>query len=153
MYLGFLVCRKACYVPGTYFPATGAQTRCGQREVYCSSWRIDPSPSTVLVPMAVPKVLAALNLARQMTTHGGCGACIDQVVVPTAPTRPSASDKDAVRHRVVNEPRVPKPPKTQHWVWKHFMVNAKEALVTIAVCIIYTWYILRSIYVSGTPAR
>ena len=73
--------------------------------------------------------------------HGGCGVCIDRVVVPTAPPRPSARDKDAVRHRVVNERRLPKPPKSQQWVWKHFMVYAKEALVTIAVCIIYirTW--------------
>ena len=29
---------------------------------------INPLPSTVLVQVAVPKVLAALNLARQMTT-------------------------------------------------------------------------------------
>ena len=65
--------------------------------------------------------------------HGGCGACIDQVVVPTTP-RPSAFDKDAVRHRVVNDHRLPKPPKSQHWVWKHFTVCAKEALVNIAVC-------------------
>ena len=43
--------------------------------------------------------------------HGGCGACIDQVVVPTAPPRPSARDKDAVRHRVVNERRLPEPPQ------------------------------------------
>ena len=75
--------------------------------------------------------------------HGGCGACIDEVVVSTAPPRPSARDKDAVRHRVVNERRLLKLPKYQHWVWKHFMVYAKEALVTIAVCIIYicTWYV------------
>ena len=75
--------------------------------------------------------------------HGGDGACIDQVVVPTAPPRPSAGDKDAVYHRVVNERRLLKLPKYQHWVWKHFMVYAKEALVTIAVCIIYicTWYV------------
>ena len=69
--------------------------------------------------------------------HGGCGACMDQVVVPTAPPRPSARDKDAVRHRVVNGRRPPKPHKSQHWVWTHSMVYAKEAaLVTIAVCII-----------------
>ena len=30
--------------------------------------RIDASPSTVLVPMAVTKVPVASNLARQMTT-------------------------------------------------------------------------------------
>ena len=54
--------------------------------------------------------------------HGGDEARIDQVVVPTARPRPSARDKDAVRHRVVNERRLPKPPKSQHWVWKHFMV-------------------------------
>ena len=46
--------------------------------------------------------------------HGGDGACIDQVVVPTAPPRPSAGGKDAVYHRVVNERRLPKPPKSQH---------------------------------------
>ena len=71
--------------------------------------------------------------------HGGCGACIDQVVVPMAPPRPSARDKDAVRHPVVNERRLSKPPKSQHWVWKHLMVYAKEALliVTIAECKTY----------------
>ena len=42
--------------------------------------------------------------------HGGDEARIDQVVVPTARPRPSARDKDAVRHRVVNERRLPKPP-------------------------------------------
>ena len=69
--------------------------------------------------------------------HGGCGACIDQVVVPMTPPRPSARDKNAVHHRAVNERRLPKPPKSQNWVWKHFMVYAKEALVNIAVCIIF----------------
>ena len=68
--------------------------------------------------------------------HGGDGACIDQVVVPTAPPRPSARDKDAVRHRVVNERRLPKPPKSQHWVWKHSAVYAKQAIVNIVACII-----------------
>ena len=43
--------------------------------------------------------------------HGGNGACIIQVVVPTAPPRPSARDKDAVRYRVLNESRLPKRPK------------------------------------------
>ena len=37
--------------------------------------------------------------------HGGCGACIDQVVVLTAPPRPSARNRDAVNHRVVHERR------------------------------------------------
>ena len=37
---------------------------------------------------------------------GGCGACIDQVVVPTVPPRPSARDKDEGRYRVVNERRL-----------------------------------------------
>ena len=60
--------------------------------------------------------------------QGGCGACIDQVVVPAAPPRPSARAKDAVRHRVVNEHRLPKPPRSQHWVRQHFMEYAKEAL-------------------------
>ena len=69
--------------------------------------------------MAVPKVLTALNLARQMSTAVMEPTYIDQVVVPTAPPRSSARDKDAVRHRVVNECRLPKPPKSQHWVWKH----------------------------------
>ena len=41
--------------------------------------------------------------------HGGDGACNDQVVVPTAPPRPSARDKDAARYRVVNEPRLSNP--------------------------------------------
>ena len=46
--------------------------------------------------------------------HGGDEAAIDQLVVPRAPPRPSARDKDAVRHRAVNECRLPKPPKSQH---------------------------------------
>ena len=49
--------------------------------------------------------------------HSGNGACINQVVVPTAPPHSSARDKDAVRHRVVNERWLLKPPKFQHWVW------------------------------------
>ena len=73
--------------------------------------------------------------------HGGCGSCIDQVVVPTAPARPSARDKDAVRHRVLNERRLPKPPTSQYWVWKHSIVYAKDALVTIAVCIMYMYLV------------
>ena len=48
--------------------------------------------------------------------HGGCGTCIDQVVVPTAPPPLIAGDKDAVCHRVVNERRLPKPRKSQHLV-------------------------------------
>ena len=48
--------------------------------------------------------------------HRGCGACIDQVVVPTTPPRPSSRDKYAVRHRVVSEYRPPKPLKSQHWL-------------------------------------
>ena len=94
----------------------------------------------MLIQVAVPKVLAALKLARQMTT----AVMKPAVVVPTAFSRPSAHGKDAVRHRVVNERRVLKHPKAQHWVWKHFMVYTKEALVNIDVCIIY---------VSGTYAR
>lgn len=43
--------------------------------------------------------------------HGGGGACIDQVVVPTALPRPDARDKCAVHHRVVNERRLLKSPK------------------------------------------
>ena len=118
----------------------GAQTRCEQRKIYCSTWRIDPSPSTVLVPMAVPKVLAALNLARQMTT-----VVLEPASIKWSFRRPllarRARDKDAVRHRVVNERRLPKPPKSQHWVSKHLMVHAKEALVSIAVCIIYIYLV------------
>ena len=45
-------------------------------------------------------------------------------------------DGNAIRHRVVNECRLLTPPKSQHWVWKHFTVYAKEALVNIAVCIL-----------------
>ena len=57
--------------------------------------------------------------------HGGEGACIDQVDVPTAPPRPSARDNHMVRHRVENERRLPKRPqisalglKTRHGVRK-----------------------------------
>ena len=73
--------------------------------------------------------------------HGGCGDGIDKVLVPTAPPRPSARDEDAVHQRVLNERRLPKPPKSQHWVWKYFMVYAKEALVNIAVCTIYVYLV------------
>ena len=82
--------------------------------------------------------------------HGGCGACIHQVVVPTAPPHPGTRDKDAVRQCVLIERRVPKPHTSQHWVLRHFMVRAKEALVNIAVCIIY---IYMCVYVCGTYAR
>ena len=34
--------------------------------------------------------------------YGGDGDCVDQVVELTAPPRPGARDKDAVRHRVVD---------------------------------------------------
>ena len=84
----------------------------------------------MLIQVAVPKVLAALKLARQMTT----AVMKPAVVVPTAFSRPSAHGKDAVRHRVVNERRLPKPSKSQRWVWKYFRMYAKEALVNIAVC-------------------
>ena len=84
--------------------------------------------------------------------HGGCGACIHQVVVPTAPPHPGTRDKDAVRQCVLIERRVPKPHTSQHWVLRHFMVRAKEALVNIAVCIIYI-YIYVCVYVCGTYAR
>ena len=88
------------------------------------------------MPMAVPKVLAALNLARQMTT-----VVLEPASIKWSFRRPllarRARDKDAVRHRVVNERRRPKPPKSQHWVWKHFMVCAKETLVNVAVCRIF----------------
>ena len=91
--------------------------------------------------MTVAKeVLATLSLARQMSTAVMEPASI-KLVVPAAPPRPSARDKDAVRHRVVNERRIPKPPKSQHWVSKHLMVHAKEALVSIAVCIIYIYLV------------
>ena len=66
--------------------------------------------------------------------HGGDWPCIDQGVVPTAPPRTSVRDKDAVRYRAANERRLPKPPKCQHWVWKHFMVYAKEALFVRILC-------------------
>ena len=87
--------------------------------------------------MAVPKVLAALNLARPMTTVVIEPASIKGLFRrPLLPHRPSARDKYAVRHRVANERWLPKPPKFQHWVWKHCIVYAKEALVNIVVCII-----------------
>ena len=73
--------------------------------------------------------------------HGGCGACIDQVVVPTAPPRPCARNRDAVHHRVVNERRLPELPKSRLWVRKHIVMYAKEALVTIAVCITYMYVV------------
>ena len=59
--------------------------------------------------------------------HGGDGA------VPTAPPGPSTRDKDAVCHRIMNERRLPKPPKSQHWVWKRFMVDVKEAVRRVLV--------------------
>ena len=52
--------------------------------------------------------------------HGCDRASIGQVVVPTAPPFARARGKDAIRHCLVNERRLPKPSKSQHWVWKHF---------------------------------
>ena len=54
--------------------------------------------------MAVPKVLAALNLARPMTTVVIEPASIKGLFRrPLLPHRPSARDKYSVRHRVANE--------------------------------------------------
>ena len=121
MYLGFIVCRKACFVRGTHFPAAGAQTRCEQRGLL-QLMAHRPIAIDGAGADGSAEVLAALNQPGPSndTAVMEPAACIDQVVVPTAPPRPSARDKDAVRHRVVNKPRLPKPPKSQHWVWKHF---------------------------------
>ena len=87
--------------------------------------------------MTVAKeVLATLSLARQMSTAVMEPASI-KLVVPTAPPRPSARDKDAVRYRVVNERRLPKPPKSQHWVSKHFMVYTITYTIYIYIHIMY----------------
>ena len=68
------------------------------------------------------------------TDHGGDGASDEEVTaVPSAPPKSSARDKAAVRYRVQKERRLSKPLKSQHWVWKFFMVYAKEALVNIAI--------------------
>ena len=69
------------------------------------------------------------------TDHGGDAASDEEVTaVPSAPPKSSARDKAAVRYRVQKERRLSKPLKSQHWVWKFFMVYAKEALVNIAIC-------------------
>ena len=69
-YWGFLSCRNNFFRRGHEAPRDIRSPNLSeQRGVYCSSsWRIDPSPSMVQVQMAVPYVLAAFNLARQMTT-------------------------------------------------------------------------------------
>eukprot|EP00904_Undaria_pinnatifida_P012881 jgi/Undpi1/8723/HiC_scaffold_25.g11187.m1 len=69
------------------------------------------------------------------TDHGDDGASDEEVTaVPGAPPKSSARDKAAVRYRVQKERRLSNPLKSQHWVWKFFMVYAKEALVNIAIC-------------------
>ena len=80
----------------------------------------------MLVPTAVPKVLAAFNLARQMAT-----VVMEPASIKWSFGRPllaRAPATNAVCHRVVNERRLPKPLKSQHRVWKNFMVYTKEAL-------------------------
>ena len=99
VYLGFLVCRKACFVQGMHFPATGAQTRCEQREVYCSLWRIDPLPSTVLVPMAVPKVLAAF-VCLIFWSHFCSPASGQAVISGVFPSPPRYVPSVFIEHRV-----------------------------------------------------
>ena len=126
--------QEAYFVRGTHFPARGAQLAANQNRERstathgASTHRIDGAGADGGAKSSGGVEPGPSN------DHGGDGACIDQVVVRTAPPRPSARDKDAVSHRVVNERRLPKPPKSQHWVWKHFTVCAKEALVNIAVC-------------------
>ena len=71
------------------------------------------------------------------TDRVSVGASVEQGAVPSAPPRPSARDKAAVRYRVEKERWLPKPPpQFQHWVWKFLSVYMKEALliVNIVVC-------------------
>ena len=77
--------------------------------------------------MAVPRVLGDVE-PDPSNYRGSDRAYIDQAVVPMAPPRPGAREKDAVRHRALDERRFPKPLKPQHWVWKNFMAHVKEVL-------------------------
>ena len=51
-HVGFLPCRKACLVRGTYSPASldSTTTLRAHRKVFRNSWLINPSPWTVPVP-------------------------------------------------------------------------------------------------------
>ena len=108
-----------------------------ERERY---WRIDPSPSTVLVPMAVPTVLAALNLARQMTT-----VVVELALIKWSFQRPLLGRAPATKMRFATvycaSAGFPSPPNPSNWVWKYFVVYAKEALANIAVCLICTYLV------------
>ena len=124
MNLGFLVCRKACVSFGARIsPRVEPKHAANREEVYRGLGRNDPSPSTVLVPMAVPNVLAALNLARQITT-----AVMEPASIKWSFRRPSSPERP--RQRCGSPPcseRAPasQAPQSQHRVWKSFMVYVR----------------------------
>ena len=94
---------------GRVFPGvskTYYNDACEHTEVFCNSWRINPSLSTVPVPkvgLKVPvpiagsKVPAALNLvcnrAWPVTKRRRCWSVRRASTVPSVPPRPSARDK------------------------------------------------------------
>ena len=91
--------------------------------------------------MTVAKeVLATLSLARQMSTAVMEPASI-KLVVPAAPPRPSARDKDAVRHRVVNERRLPEPPQIPAVGVETFYGVPEGGGSHHRVCIIYMYLV------------
>ena len=87
----------------------------------------------------------------QSKDHGGDGTCIDRVVVPTTPPRPSALDKDAVHHRVT----------LVHYSSERAPASQAPQIPALGVEIFYgvreggtsQHLRLHNIYVSGTYAR
>ena len=113
---------------GKHFSATGAQTHLRSERGLLQLMAHRPIAIDGARSDGSTDVAGNVEPGPSNDPHGGDGACTDQVAVTKAPPRPSARDKDAVRHLGVNERRLSKPPKSQHWVRKHFMVYAKEAL-------------------------
>ena len=99
--LGFLVRRKALLSRVTHFPVRPRAAR----HVYCNSWRINTSPSTVCRWQCLCAEPDPPNY------QDGAGASSDQAVAHGDHLQPNARDKDAVRYRVLSEHRLSKPPE------------------------------------------
>lgn len=104
---GVLVCRSDCF--GWAHAFSPATIRCPHSLRTEGGLLRLVARSKVLVPMALPKVLAALSLAGRMTAavigHASIKGSFRRLLLSRI-----ARVKDAVRHpRVVNERRLPKP--------------------------------------------
>ena len=113
--LGFLACSKTCLVWGTYSRRLQVVR---QHEQAASTQR------RLLQLMAHQPIANDCAGANGMaegagsaepglsTDQGSVGASVEQVAVPSAPPRPSARNKEAVRYHVEKGRRLPKPPKS-----------------------------------------